>query len=139
MPATVTYGWTTPVSSAANDVPADLSSLAQQVEATVKAKSDRTAYAEAAGSFSAGQRTGTSYTEAITFPVGRFSVAPIVTAQLYNTAAGFNTLQVAVDSASVTTTGCNIVFSAAAGGTFTNLWCTASWHAKQMTSTTAAG
>lgn len=35
MPTTPTYGWSTPVDTSVNDVPADLASLASQVEATV--------------------------------------------------------------------------------------------------------
>ena len=35
MPTTATYGWTTPASSAANDVPTDLASLANQIEASI--------------------------------------------------------------------------------------------------------
>ena len=45
MPTTATYGWTTPASSAANDVPTDLASLASQVENTTKTLHEDVAWA----------------------------------------------------------------------------------------------
>ena len=38
MPTTPTYSWSTPVDTSANDVPADLASLASQIETTVAAR-----------------------------------------------------------------------------------------------------
>ena len=137
MPTTATYGWTTPASSAANDVPTDLASLANQIEATLSARLGRVAYAEAAGSFSAGQRSGANYTHVINFPAGRFSVAPVVTAMVANSASGSNMLQVVLGT--VTSTTAEIIFLTDTGAALANHWCTATWHAVQMTSTTAAG
>lgn len=38
MPTTPTYAWSTPVDTSVNDVPADLASLASQIETTVAAR-----------------------------------------------------------------------------------------------------
>lgn len=38
MPTTPTYAWSTPVDTSVNDVPADLASLASQIETTVVAR-----------------------------------------------------------------------------------------------------
>ena len=137
MPTTPTYSWSTPVDTSANDVPADLASLASQIETTLAARLARIPYAMAAGSFSAGQRSGANYTHTINFPAGRFSVAPIVTAQLANSASGSNMLQVVLGV--VTSTTAEIIFLTDTGAALSNHWCTATWTAVQMTSTTAAG
>lgn len=135
--ATPIYGWTTPALGSANNVPADLTSLATQIENTIDAIADRTAYAMAAGSFSAGQKYAT-YTHTVTFPAGRFSVPPIVNATIANSASGSNQLQLVVGT--VTSGSAEIIFLLAPGGSWAaGLWCTANWEAVQMTSTTAAG
>ena len=96
----------------------------------------RLSYATAAGEFSAGQKTGASYTHRVTFPAGRFTVAPIVGAQVDNSAAGTAPLQISIGAR--TPTYCDLVFWLASGN-LNNTWCTATWTATQMTASSAAG
>ena len=102
----------------------------------IKARWARNPYSTAAGKIAAGQRTGTSYTHRVTFPVGRFSVAPVVTISIDNAAGGFQPLQAVVQT--TTKDYADIVF-ARASGNLAATWCTATWIAVQMTSTTAEG
>lgn len=135
--ATANYGWTTPTLGSSNNVPADLLSLASQVDTTVKSLMARLPHSMAAGSIKAGQKTAI-YTHTVTFPAGRFSVPPIVTATIDNPASGTNQLQVVVGT--VTAASAEIIFLVAPGGAWTGgLWCTATWTAVQMKSTTAEG
>lgn len=136
MPTTPTYGWSTPVDTSVNDVPADLASLASQVEAALSAALGRLPVRMAAGSFSGGQRTGASYTATINFPAGRFTVAPIVTATVDNSASGASLLQLVVGT--VTSSTAELIFLSTSGN-LSNAYCTATWQAVQMTPTTAAG
>lgn len=135
--ATANYGWTTPTLGSANNVPADLLSLASQVDTTVKSLMARLPHAMAAGSFTAGQKTAT-YTHTVTFPAGRFSQPPIVTASISNAAGGAQRLQLVVGD--VTAGTAEIIFLVVPGGTWDGgLWCTATWAAVQMTAGSAAG
>lgn len=69
----------------------------------------------------------------VTFPAGRFSAAPIVTAVLGTYAAN---AQLLVDN--ITTTGCRIlIYTIGTGVGIVGV--TARWHAVQMTPTTGAG
>ena len=75
---------------------------------------------------------GTGVTASVTFPAGRFSVAPIVTA----TPGGSARLSVAV--LAVSTTGCTIRIDNFSGGTASGITAL-SWMAVQMTSGSASG
>lgn len=77
------------------------------------------------------------YTKRITFPPGRFTVPPIVTVTMDNSASGTDGLLVVVSA--VTTSYADIVFLKQQGATTQNRWCTAGWIAVQMRSTDAAG
>lgn len=90
-------------------------------------------FAEAAGQVTVTVANGSiSGTQAVSFPAGRFTIAPLVTV----TGAGTT---IFVGSASgVTTSGCTInarhIDAGTPGGSPVM-----TWHAKQMTSTSAAG
>ena len=69
---------------------------------------------------------GTAAVAAVSFPAGRFSVAPIVTATPVAGASGLeNDARVSVDS--ITTTGCNV----RAARTVGTADITVNWHAHQ--------
>ena len=76
-------------------------------------------------------------TTRIYFPAGRFTVPPIVTVTMANSASGTDGLLVVVSA--VTTSYADIVFLKQSGAPTQNRWCTAGWIAVQMTSATAAG
>lgn len=108
--------------------------LANKLEAAVP-------HAAAAGQATIAGTTlasGAAANVAITFPVGRFSVAPIVTVALASAQAGTATLTARI--LSVTTTGASVyVYNAGASSvTFTGSLLV-NWEAVQMTPTTAAG
>ena len=89
-------------------------------------------YSVAAGAVSI-TGTGTQFaTATVTFPVGRFSVAPLVTATVTSASATFF-----ASTNSITSTGFTARL-AIASGTFTTTH-SVQWQATQMTSTTAAG
>lgn len=102
----------------------------------IKARWARNPYSTAAGKIAAGQRTGAVYTHRVTFPAGRFTVAPIVTVTIDNAAGGFQPLQAVVQT--TTADYADVVF-ALTSGNLAATWCTATWVAVQMTSTTAEG
>ena len=99
-------------------------------------------YAEAMGQTTASGTNiaaGTSVTVNVTFPAGRFTVAPLVVGMLAGFVGGSSNLILRqIDT--IDTNGCRLVVWNPAGQnttTFTGLPIT--WHAVQMTSTTAAG
>lgn len=84
------------------------------------------AYAEAVGS---GSNTAGA-TTAVTFPTGRFTVAPAVFITMTGSVAAMPI------PGSITTTGCNIGGFNAAGTAVASSWV---WHAVQMTVSSATG
>jgi hypothetical protein len=88
-------------------------------------------YAQAAGSWTPpNQAAGNTSTQHVTFPAGRFTVAPLVTV-----AAGSSRLTIA--AASITSTGFDLQSSNWTSAASTGA--PISWHAVQMTSTSASG
>lgn len=117
-------------------MPGEVLSAADVNNALNPDTADHVAYAVAAGGFSAGQKSGVSYTHRVTFPAGRFTVAPIVVATIANSAGGTQLLQLVVTAA--TKDYADLVFFLTTGS-MSNHWCTANWTAVQMTPTTAEG
>lgn len=97
---------------------------------------DHIPYAVAAGRVAAGAKSGATYTHRVTFPAGRFTVAPIVVALIDNAAAGTNALQ--MNTTAVTKDYVDFVFWLASGS-MSGVYCTCAWTATQMTTTTAEG
>lgn len=93
-------------------------------------------HAEAAGSISVTVTAAATGTAVVTFPTGRFSVAPIVTATLVDPAAGSARLSARVTSP--TNTGFTASVFTGDGSTTTST-VTVHWHAKQMLFSAAAG
>lgn len=89
-------------------------------------------FAQAAGLVTIPGGSGSTTSESVTFPAGRFTVAPIVTMTYQGTAA--SGLEAGYGAFGVTTTGFDAYLrrNSATGAIFY-------WHAIQMTSTTADG
>lgn len=86
----------------------------------------RGSFAEASG---VGSNAAGAY-GAVTFPAGRFTVAPLVTLQILGSAVAFPLIT------SVTATGFSGGAFSSGGSAVAGSW---NWHAIQMTSTAAAG
>jgi hypothetical protein len=75
-------GWPYPADTATPDVPRDIKALADKLDAVAPT-------AQAAGLASVpANASGATSTVAVTFPVGRFTVPPIVTVSLYGSTGG---------------------------------------------------
>jgi len=127
----------TQIKALADSVASDVATVAASV-ATNAAQLAVIPYRAAAGSVtftvSSAANTGTV---AITFPSGRFSVAPLVVASITNSPSGATKVQVRTKSA--TSSGTTLEWWTGDGTTttFTNL--TVAWQAVQMNSSSAAG
>ena len=105
MPTTATYGWSTPVDTSVNDVPADLASLASQIEATVAARTSSdniiiggTTYARS-GSWAEQTVSGPDVTSGATYGFSVTKTAP------FSAPAGWTFDVYQVKSAGFTTVG----------------------------------
>jgi hypothetical protein len=98
-------------------------------------------FAEASGlstGWSAGTlASGTAMNSTVTFPTGRFTVAPIVSVNLVGVMGGTANLTCRVGSVTATTVSIYVYNVGSASATFSGL--SVAWQAKQMTPTAAAG
>lgn len=121
------------------DVPADMGELADAVAERLSEidgyAGTRHPWRMAAGRtlISGAVATGASYAQAVTFPVDRFSVPPIVTANI----ATSSSMHAAVSVSVATTAGFTFRYHNVAGGIPASPGCV--WHAVQMTPADAAG
>lgn len=90
-------------------------------------------FAIAAGTVTLPASTGAVAAADVTFPAGRFSVAPRVTISVTTTSG-----ELFGSQSSTTATGCTVRAYRATGGTFA-AGVVVHWHAVQMTSTAASG
>lgn len=119
--------------------PAGVPSMADiqaAIDEAAEAATEGRAYREAAGSQSVTVTAAISGNVAVVLPVGRFTVAPIVTCSLASAPSGSQRL--VPRAINVTETGFSIYVYTGDGATTTATVAVA-WHAKQMTPTTAAG
>lgn len=94
-------------------------------------------FAEAAGTAAYALSNVSNVNVSITFPTGRFTVAPIVMAG--HQSAGGGTVALIVRPFNITTTGCTINMGHNDGTAATVTGETLAWHAVQMTSSAAGG
>jgi hypothetical protein len=94
-------------------------------------------FAEAAGTVAYALNGVSNVNVAITFPTGRFTVAPVVMASQQS--AGGGTVALTVRPFNILTTGCTINMGHNAGTVVTVTGETLAWHAVQMTSSAAGG
>ena len=117
--------------------PRDVESVLEQVgnlavDALARTSREQGPFAEAAGAQSVAVSASASGSASISFPAGRFTVAPIVTC-----AATGSSIYV-VSTSNVTDTGCDLVVRHI-DGTAITASIPVRWHAVQMTGTSAAG
>jgi hypothetical protein len=127
MPNT-TKGWPYPASTDTPDVPRDMKALADKADASLP-------FAVAAGTVTHTAASAAQTTVAVTFPVGRFTVAPIIQQSVQNNGAS-STTYAPRTSAGVTTSGFTSVLNTTAAVSGSTV---VGWTAIQMGAAAAAG
>ena len=132
MPTTPAYAWSTPILADPNNVPADLASLAQQIETTLetvdpsRAAGLPRAMATGAGSVQTVSGTTVTATGTVNFPAGRFTARPRVTLSIQGVFAGAVINVLSVSASNFTW---RVTLSSNAGSVFS---VSADWIAVQM-------
>lgn len=114
MPSTAVYGWPYPAPSAPNNVPLDLQSAMEAVEATV-GNARKNVFIQGSRQIVTTSGTG-AYN--ITFPAP-FAAAPVSVVACDGDSSGAQLLQVGLTHVSVTATGLGGYVRTAAGAVFT--------------------
>lgn len=125
-------GWPYPASTATPDPPRDIKALADRLDAVLPA-------AMAAGLAAVpANATGPTSTVAVTFPVGRFTVPPIVVVSLVGSTGGTQRYVPRVHAGPTASGFTAGVWASETTNNITNAT-TVSWQAVQMDAASAAG